>query len=617
MKRRKFIQNSSLIAAPFLLNGQEIFAGAGVVSPKIAKMAAQAIKYDRTLVIVQLNGGNDGLNMVINLDNYSLIKSVRANVGLDETKALKLTDTVGLHPIMTGMQDLYNKGKLRIAQGVSYPNPNFSHFRAQDIFFSGSPSNKVWDTGWLGRSLDIAYPGFPENYPNAERLHPPAIQIGGTLPLCLQGENINMGYSVPSNVSLLTVLNPKPKSSYDNDYELELDFVRIMKEQSNAYTGEITKAFNAAPTKSTMYAASGNTLSDQLKTVARLIGGGLNTPIFIVNHPDSFDTHNNQVIDGSPNTGVHSSHLNKLSVAISAFMDDLTLMGKSEKVIGMTFSEFGRRVNQNASFGTDHGQGAPVFFFGDAVQPGVLGNSPALPTTIAANTQVPTQFDFRQLYSTILKEWFGFDQSNVSGPIFEANFANAVILKSQVPLANTAMNINAIWESNKAKITFEVTNNSAFKQYNLERTTNIKTNKWDLVGTKTRSFDGDVATYIFEDPKINASEIFYRVVALKENGESTISKVVFLENGNLQKISIFPNPIINFELNVDLLERFTGNVTIEILGNNGTKLYADQTNIINQQIIPFKVSDMFTSGRIYVVVVKFGYKTGLQKITFK
>lgn len=617
MKRRKFIQNSSLIAAPFLLNGQEIFAGAGVVTPKIAKLAAQAIKYDRTLVIIQLNGGNDGLNMVINLDNYAQIKTVRANVGLDETKALKLTDKVGLHPIMTGMQELYDKGKLRIVQGVSYPNPNFSHFRAQDIFFSGSPSNKVWDTGWLGRSLDIAYPGFPENYPSAERPHPPAVQIGGTLPLSLQGDQINMGYSVSSSVALNQVLAPKTKTAYDNDYELELEFVRVMKDQSNAYSTELTKAYAAIATKSTLYAASGNALSDQLKTVARLIGGGLNTPIFIVNHPDSFDTHNNQVVDGNPNTGVHSSHLNKLSVAISAFMDDLTLMGKSNKVIGMTFSEFGRRVNQNASFGTDHGQGAPVFFFGDAIHPGILGDSPALPTVIPTNTQVPTQFDFRQLYSTVLQEWFGFDQKNVSGPIFEASFTNALIFKSQVPLANTSMNVAAMWEGSKAKVTFDITNNTAFKQYHLERSTNLKSNNWELIGTKAKGYDTDRATYIFEDSKIAAPEIFYRIVAEKDNGEKVISKVVYLENTSRQKISIYPNPVENFSFNVDLLERFTGKLTLEIMGNDGTRLYADQTEVLNEQVIHFQVADMFQSGRIYLAVVKFGHKTGVEKIIFK
>lgn len=622
MKRRTFLQNSSFIATPFILGGQKVFANNEAnTTPKMMKIAQEAQLLDKILVIVQMNGGNDGLNMVIPLDSaYDKVKSVRTTIMMAKEKVLALSgvSNVGLHPAMTGLQSVYNAGKMRIVQGVSYPNPNSSHFRSQDIFFTGSPSNVTYDTGWLGRALDIAFPGYPEGYPSTSKPHPPAIQIGGTLPILLQAENLNMGYNVPTNGALLQVLNPQPANDIDTDYELELDFLRIMKEQSNAYASVIGGAYTSQATQSTKYATSGNSLSDQLKTVARLIGGGLTTPVYIVNHPNSFDTHINQV-DSDPTTGSHANMLSLLSVAITAFLDDLALMGKANKVLGMTFSEFGRRVSQNSSTGTDHGQGAPVMFFGETVQPGVEGTTPVLPPTITVNTQVPTQYDFRGIYSTVLQQWLGYTAAEANSTVFQNPTlnptTNALIFEPAGTLPIQGFTITAKIEKPNTKISFKIYDNTAQDYYLIDRSTNGS--RFENVGKIINTADGDVMEYEFLDTLINAPSIYYRVTAVGKSGKKVNSKIIYIENTAAQKISIYPNPIVNNYINIELFEKFTGQVRVEILNSTGIMQTIDSKKITDSKTVSFQLEDMFQPEQLYLARVTYGHKQSVEKITFK
>src|SRR5215217_4004854 len=199
MNRRNFLRNSALLSTPLMFSGVSVFAGGGLSDPLLRALAKGTNACDKILVIIQMNGGNDGLNMVIPLDKYPELSNARSGIMIPAANVLALTGTTatGLHPSMTGIRDLFNNGKVSIVQGVSYPNPNFSHFQAQDIWFSASNSNQTLDTGWLGRELDTAYPGFPNGYPNTANPDPLAIQIGGALPLSLQGPSINMGYNAP------------------------------------------------------------------------------------------------------------------------------------------------------------------------------------------------------------------------------------------------------------------------------------------------------------------------------------------------------------------------------------------------------------------------------------
>jgi uncharacterized protein (DUF1501 family) len=472
MKRRSFLKSTAIVAAPLMLNHIPVMASAEMDSTNLNILANAALECGKILVIVQMNGGNDGLNMVFPRDKWSELSTARSNILLNESSVLELNNntTTGLHPAMPEMQTLYNEGKLLIIQGVSYPNPSYSHFRATDIWFTGSRSNETLNTGWLGRALDNIYPNFPNGYPTLAMPDPLAIQIGSTLPFMLQGPNINMGYSVPKPEDLLNVVNATVDPAPATDYGLELTFLRLMKDQSNAYRSTIQTAYNVAKPNGPNYPTS-NKLADQLKIVAKLINGGLKTPIYIVNHPDGFDTHESQVTQSDKSQGKQPRNFAKLSKAIGAFQEDLKIIGKEDKVTGMTFSEFGRRIKSNDSGGTDHGAGAPVLFFGAALNTGkrqvagtanpvsgMIGKSPNLPAAATVNDQVAMQYDFRQIYATIMKDWLCMTDTQITNvlgstfetlPIFKKTFfdaANAQIDDNFIailpnPIQNNQLNL--------------------------------------------------------------------------------------------------------------------------------------------------------------------------------
>jgi uncharacterized protein (DUF1501 family) len=420
MERRKFLKSTALASTlPILFNHIPVMASSELESSNLEAMATAAAECGKILVIIQLNGGNDGLNTVFPRDKWSELSKARSNILMNENQVLPLNGnlTTGLHPAMSEMKNMYDEGKMMIVQGVSYPNPSYSHFRATDIWFTASDSNKSLTTGWLGRSLNEIYPRFPYDYPSIAMPDPLAIQIGSTLPFSLQGPNINMAYSVPDPQYLLDVINETTDPVADSDYGLELKFLRLMKDQSNAYKDAIQKAYNYTKPQSATY-PNNNYLADQLKIVAKLINGGLKTPIYIVNHPDFFDSHENQVLDSDRTKGRQAKNLKILSEAVAAFQKDLKIIGKEDKVTGMTFSEFGRRIKSNDSNGTDHGTCAPVMFFGaalntgtksvkDTAEPvsGMIGKSVALPANAGVDDEIPMQFDFRQIYTTIMQDW--------------------------------------------------------------------------------------------------------------------------------------------------------------------------------------------------------------------
>jgi uncharacterized protein (DUF1501 family) len=615
MNRRKFLGNTALFTVPVMLKGIPVFAGDGALHPFLQALAAPTANCGKILVVIQMNGGNDGLNMVIPLDRYTELNNARPNLLIPSGQVLALngTTTTGLHPSMTGIRDLYNDGKVNLVQGVTYPNPNFSHFQAQDIWFTGTTTLPSPDTGWLGRDLDLTYPGFPVGYPNASNTDPLAIQIGGALPLSLQGPNINMGYNAPNPGALVNVATGTPAPAPVSDYGTELTFIRMMKDQSNAYTSRITTAYNAQATQSTMYAASGNSLSDQLKIVARLIGGGLSTPVYIVNHSDSFDTHVDQVVAGNTATGYHANILSKLSVAISAFQNDITLMGKASNVTGMTFSEFGRRVIANTSNGTDHGSGAPVIFFGAGIHGGVTGTSPVLPTTPTASTQVPLQTDFRQLYSTVMQKWLCLS-SGEAQTVLNGVYATVPIF-TEIVLPLEGIELDAVWEGAFAKLQFEVYENDHYDTFVVERS--INGTDFQLVNTITNTYTTSQQQYVYKDSRINVNLVYYRIKGITKQGMPVYSKIVKLKNAVKQELSIYPNPVTNYTINVEFLSRVTENVSITIYGTKGEKLYYNQINPNGNRVMTFKVPNYFDVKTLYILNISFGGTVVNEKILFE
>jgi uncharacterized protein (DUF1501 family) len=617
MNRRLFLRNSALLTAPVMLSGLPVFGGTAASHPWLQSFAKTSNYCGKILVIVQLNGGNDGLNMVIPLDKYTELNNARSALMIPSSNVLGLTGTTttGLHPSMTGMQSLYNNGKMVIVQGVSYPNPNYSHFQAQDIWFSSpASSSQALDTGWLGRNLDASYSGFPVGYPNTSNPDPLAIQIGGALPLSIQGASINMGYNVPNPASLVNVATATTTAAPASDYGTELTFLRMMQSQSNAYTGRISTAYNAQATQSTQYAGSGNSLSDQLKVVARLIGGGLGTQIYIVNHPDSFDTHVNQV-GASTAVGSHANSLGKLSVAISAFMDDITLMGKANKVTGMTFSEFGRRVISNASTGTDHGTAAPVIFFGAALNGGIIGTSPNLPASPTASTQVPTQYDFRQLYATVLQSWMCMSATQSQSILNTTTSTNTPMsIFAASPLPVTAIELSAGWEGNQGRIDFLAQRNESYQEYRVERSEDGQT--FRSVALVMASSQTGAAAYRHMDERINAARVFYRIAALDKSGELVYSAIVQLNNGaRAQALSIYPNPVRNYTINIDFLSDVDQMVDVEIFDMEGRRVYYNGMSVPNRHL-NFRVPDMMSSYTPYILRVKWGNNEVKEQISF-
>jgi uncharacterized protein (DUF1501 family) len=419
MKRRKFIKTMAPVAVmpallkPFSVNA---FPTAGLLQ----QMLGTNLNNDHVLVLIFLNGGNDGLNTVVPLDQMSKLAAARANVLLPEASLHKIPEKqIGLHPALGGFKTLYDEQKLQIIQSVGYPQPNFSHFRSTDIWTSASDAQQYVNSGWMGRFLEQAFPGFPTGYPNEEQPDPLAIQIGSNMPLLFQGNAAQMAFNVSSPDIFTVNVTPGTDPAPDSPAGEELTFIRTVTGQITHYAENILTAYIKGNNQYTGYPTPGsNYLADQLKAVARLIKGGLKTRIYLVSLY-GFDTHAQQVADGNTSAGVHATLLRWLNEAVYSFQRDLEQLGEADRVLGMTFSEFGRRVISNASMGTDHGAAAPLFLFGNKVQPGVLGTNPDLPANASAADNLPMQYDFRSVYHSVLTQWFCLDQG----------MADAVMLK--------------------------------------------------------------------------------------------------------------------------------------------------------------------------------------------
>jgi uncharacterized protein (DUF1501 family) len=420
MKRRNFIQTTApMLAMPWFSGGLGLSAYSSLpfLQPLFAPTGT-----DKVLVIVQMVGGNDGLNTVIPIDQYSALSAARPNVLIAQNQVLPLNGlaATGLHPSMTAMQQLYNNGKMAIIQGVGYPDHDMSHFRGTDIWNTASDSAEVLTTGWIGRYLNFEYPNFPQGYPNTTMPDPLAIQVGAVLSPIFQGATQNMAQTVPLpdttgalNLSQVANATTDPPPATNAGYELA--FLRNAMQQANAYATKIQEAWNAGTNTITYPAAptgsSKSNLAQQLRTVARLIKGGLKTKVYLVNI-GSFDTHSDQVDAANTATGEHAALLQELSDAIGAFQQDIENLAVADRVLGMTYSEFGRRIVSNASVGTDHGQAAPMFVFGTKARSGMTGTNPIIPTTATVEDNVAMQHDFREIYTTILQNWFCLSATN-------------------------------------------------------------------------------------------------------------------------------------------------------------------------------------------------------------
>jgi uncharacterized protein (DUF1501 family) len=435
MKRRSFLRNTGLAAAWATFQHQGYALNPMAQVPFLRALAEGGNPQDRVLVLIQLNGGNDGLNTFIPLDQYDNLAANRANVLLQENQILSLNGTIknGLHPTMTALRNMYNDGLVSVVQNVGYPNQDYSHFRSTDIWMSGADSDQFLETGWAGRYLQSQHPSFPDGYPNIDNPDPLAIQIGAVVSLALMGNTVPMGMGISDPDAFYQFVSDIPEPAPNSPYGQELEFIRLVTQQAQVYYQSVKYAAdngqNLAPYP------QNNRLADQLRIVAQLVSGGLKTPIYIVSL-EGFDTHSEQVDGTFGNAeGAHANLLRTLSDAVGAFQNDLKLLGVDDRVAGMTFSEFGRTIGSNASIGTDHGAAAPLFVFGKEVIPGIIGDNPVISNIPLVSYDVPMQHDFRSIYASALKDWFGIaNPESILGqtfpilPIFKAGQSGTQVL---------------------------------------------------------------------------------------------------------------------------------------------------------------------------------------------
>lgn len=388
IKRKEFIQVGSLATASLML-------------PRFLKALERPALVppgNKVLVVLQLSGGNDGLNTVIPMRN-DLYYKARPRLGIAAGKALSLTDEAGLHPALTAFKSLYDEGQLGILNSVGYPNPDRSHFRSMDIWHTASQSQEYWHTGWLGRYLDAQCTGCARPTQT--------IEMDDVLSLSMKGDHYK-GIALKDPRRLYGTANEQffrdtLKEHTDANAEQPVDYLYKTMAETLSSADYIFKQSRLHPS-SAEYPKTG--LGNSLKTIASLVFSDINTKVYYVSL-GSFDTHINQ-------DAQQQRLFTEMNDAVAAFVKDLKQNHRFEDVLLMTFSEFGRRVAQNASGGTDHGTANNMFLAGGGLQQQGLIN--ALPNLADLDEgDLKHQIDFKQVYATVLNKWLQADATAILG----------------------------------------------------------------------------------------------------------------------------------------------------------------------------------------------------------
>lgn len=389
-KRREFLQVGSLATASFMVpKFLKAFEGGAVVPPG-----------NKVVVILQLSGGNDGLNTVIPVRNDIYYKS-RPRLGIVKEKSILLNDEVGLHPSLTAFADAFNDGSLGILNNVGYPNPDRSHFRSMDIWHTASQSHEYWNTGWLGRYLDAQCSGCGK--PTQ------ALEIDDVLSLALKGEDAKgLAFKDPrrlfgtSNERFFKEVSAQHKGDHHHD-EQPVEYLYKTMAETLSSADYIFKQSKQRPSNAEYPKTE---LGNSLKTIASLIYSDIDTKVYYVSL-GSFDTHVNQ-------EGQQQRLFKEMNDAVASFIKDLKVNNRFNDVLFFTFSEFGRRVAQNASGGTDHGTANNMFFIsGGLREKGILNPLPNLSDLDEGDLKY--NVDFKNVYATVLNKWLSADDGKILG----------------------------------------------------------------------------------------------------------------------------------------------------------------------------------------------------------
>lgn len=405
--RRSFIQALGLVGGGSILMGNQAVSAAQATPLTVALSESQN---DNILVIIRLNGGNDGLNTIVPVYDYATYANLRPNIRHFEPNLMPLNDDFSLPNYMNDLESVWGDGQMKVVHGVGYPDQNLSHFRSSDIWASGAHQYEE-PTGWWGRYFEDLYPDYLTNPPAA----PPAIQVGNIGNLIFDGFDNNYAFTV-ANIEQLQAIGTNGAlhdvvNVPDCIYGDKLTYLRATANTTYTYSGVINEAYMAASNN----ANYGNgDLAVQLAAVARLIKGGLGTKVYMVSL-GSFDTHADQRYQ-------HQALLQDLSSSIKAFYEDLGAGGWDQKVLSMTISEFGRRPYENGSSGTDHGAASPMMLFGPALNgSGFVGDHPDLLTWDDYDNLIPSS-DFRDVYASVLANWFCLDQEVIDSILLNHNY---------------------------------------------------------------------------------------------------------------------------------------------------------------------------------------------------
>ena len=390
MKRRDFIKQTTFASSMFFV-------------PQFLKAfenPANRIFNNKKVVIIQLKGGNDGLNTVVPFNN-DIYYQQRNNIALKQSDLFKISDEIGLHKSLQPLQNLFDKGFVSILNNVGYPNPNLSHFRATDIWQTASDSDEYLQNGWVGRYLDHTK-GKPYN----------AIEVDDSLSLMLKGKNQNgLAITDPKMFynSIRTPFFNNVVTNYNDahlsEHNLGYLYTTMIDAKSSA-----KHIYEKSSTKNTAAVYPKNLFGKQLKTISQFINSGLETQVYYAGL-SGFDTHANQ-------TNTQARLLKSYAESMEIFIADLQRNNSFDDVLILTFSEFGRRVKQNESKGTDHGTANNVFVMGKNLKKqGLYNNLPNL-GDLDKNGNLKYEIDFREIYATILDKWLQVDDAAILNKSF-------------------------------------------------------------------------------------------------------------------------------------------------------------------------------------------------------
>ncbi len=413
MKRRDFIHNfSHALAAGAILPNFNYWEA----SKKYA-LLGNTVDPGKILIVLNLSGGNDGLNMITPMDQYANLDKVRPHVLIPEKKLIQLgKNDLAFHPEFKDMKVLFDEKRMKIIQNVGYPTPDFSHFRSSDIWQSASDSNQFVTSGWLGRLAEHEHPEFPEAYPNSKYPDPLAVELGYSNSLLLTGVNSFPGF-IPGRPENINNIINEFDNSYPETYAGDkLNYIQIIAKQSNLYSSVVRDAYIKG--NHSVQFPNGD-LGGQFYQLSRLIRGGLNTRIYHAT-TGGFDTHDSQVSPDDHTQGQHANLLKNVNDSIIALMKCLDQTGDSDRIMLVTVSEFGRRIVSRSTGGTDHGTAFPMMIFGNSLNANVLGKNPKIDPKITWEDNLEAEFDFRQIYASVIEQWLGGDDAALKDVLTKA-----------------------------------------------------------------------------------------------------------------------------------------------------------------------------------------------------